>query len=238
MVIKATPTTLIAKNPSPVIQSGPASLAAQHSKKQIYPNSCGAASLLCVAKELGIHKLPVFSGSVSELIGIDTLEVDDRCETDIYAITSASSTYRHQQSDMTQAGYSMPDSIVMAGRLLGLHMSIEEDPGLFSKALTWIYPKTRQKMSDMGCPITIGCRKIESHQIKIEAMAASILGVPAGLHWVVHRNDGSYMDPATGKNHKNFDELNAGAKRDINQIVGYYKTGIAIIATGQLPAAR
>ena len=231
MHIEKTPTALSAQKRSVFIPTDVTPLAVQHSKKQIYPKSCGATSLLCAAKELGVHTLPVFPGSLSHTLGIDTLEMDNRCETDIYMITSASTTHRHQQSDMAQAGYSMPENMVLAGRMLGLHMAIEEDPGVFSTALTWLYPQTRQKMSDMGCPIDAGCRQLKSNQIKIEAMAASILGIPAALHWVVHRNDGSYMDPATGRNHKNFNELNAGIKRDIHQVVGYYKTGIAIIAT-------
>lgn len=206
------------------------------SKKQIYPNSCGAVSLLCVAKELGVKTLPPYPGSLSEQLGLDSLEMDNRCESDIYTITSGASTHRHQQHNLMLAGYSMPEHIVTAGRLLGLKMTVEEDPGVFSRLLAWLYPEIKQTLSGIGCPLVKGPEKIEDYQRKIEVMAVSLVGVPSGLHWVVHRNDGSYMDPATGENYNNFDQLNAGAKRSVSQMLGYYQTGISIVATAHLQA--
>ncbi|MHC8397951.1 hypothetical protein ACYZTX_00155 [Pseudomonas sp. MDT1-17] len=196
-------------------------------KKQIFQSSCGAVSLLCAAKELGVEKIPVFSGSMSEQLGCDTLELDERCERDLYSITSGSTTQR-QQSD---AGYSMPDGIVTAGRLLGLKMSVEEIPSVFSKALNWFYPEAKSRLAGIGCAIAHGPQRFEGGQIKIVAMAVIDVALPVGLHWVVKRSDGTYMDPFSGENYNSFSALNKGAKQIGNPRERYYKTGISIIAS-------
>ena len=204
----------------------------QHlARQQFYRTGCGAVSLLCAAKELGVTHLPAYRGSISEQQGINTLELNRRCEADLLKITSGSTTHRKQQSDLNLVGFTMPDGIVTAARLLGLDASAEENPGIFEKALNWIYPDAKMKLSGMGCPVDRGPVTIEPNQIKIEALALSIAGIPASLHWVVHRSDGSYMNPDSGTNHKDFEQLNADAKRDIRKMLGYYKTGISIIVS-------
>ena len=219
--------------PIPPVSSrqGAPALGRHLAKKQVFPNSCGAASLLCAAKELGVNKMVAYTGSMSAQIGVDTLELDCRCESDLYKITSGSTTQRQGQSSLHKAGYSMPDNIIIAGRLLGLTMRAEKDPGLLSAALAWIYPDMEKRLSEIGCPLEGKIRPANANEIRIEAMAVSLMGIPVGLHWVVHRYDGSYMDPATGKNQKDFLELNEGAKREVIRLVGYYQTGISIVAT-------
>ncbi|MBD8150582.1 hypothetical protein IFT37_13600 [Pseudomonas fluorescens] len=199
-------------------------------KKQVFPNSCGAAALLCAAKELGINKIPVLSGSMSEHLGVDTLELDNRCESDLYRITSGCTTVRQGQSNLQQAGYSMPDNIVIAGRLLGLDMRMEKSPGLFSTGLNWLYPEIENNLKGIGCPIDLPGPALGSNEVKLEAMAVSCIGLPIGLHWVVSRADGSYMDPATGENQKNFSALNAGVKQAASRVLGYSPSGISIVA--------
>ncbi|AZE96539.1 Invasion plasmid antigen J [Pseudomonas orientalis] len=199
-------------------------------KKQVFPNSCGAAALLCAAKELGVNKIPVLSGSMSEHLGVDTLELDNRCESDLYRITSGCTTVRQGQSNLQQAGYSMPDNIVIAGRLLGLDMRVEKSPGLFATGLNWLYPKIENNLKGIGCPIDLPGPALGSHEVKLEAMAVSCIGLPIGLHWVVSRVDGSYMDPATGENQKNFAALNAGVKQAASRVLGYSPSGISIVA--------
>jgi hypothetical protein len=203
-------------------------------KKQAFANSCGAASLLCVAKELGIEKIPVLAGSMSEQVGCDTLELDNRCESDIYTITSGNDTQRRHCGNLMDAGYSMPDGIVTAGRLLGLEMKVVEIPNIFSKALSWFYPDAKSRLSGIGCAVVNGPNELAAGQARIEAMAVTLVGLPVGLHWVVQRSDGSYMDPATGKNHKGFSELNAGAKQAGHGVLGYCQTGISIIVSKAL----
>lgn len=203
-------------------------------KRQAFPNSCGAAALLCAAKELGVRRMPTYPGSMSEQLGVDTLELDNRCESDIYRITSGSTTVKHGQANLQKAGYSMPDNIVIAGRMLGLTMRVEKDQRLLASALNGLYPEIEAKLKGIGCPIERPLHAPHASEIRIEAMAVSFIGVPVGLHWVVHRSDGSYMDPGTGENHLDFSALNKGAKRAVSRTVGYYKSGIAIVATHEL----
>ncbi|WP_206429726.1 hypothetical protein [Pseudomonas chlororaphis] len=159
------------------------------------------------------------------------MELDNRCERDIYTITSGNSTQRIHHDNLMDAGYSMPDGIVTAGRLLGLKMTVEENPNIFSKALSWFYPEAKSRLSGMGCAVVHGPNALEPGQAKIEAMVVTFVGLPVGLHWVVQRSDGSYMDPATGKNHKVFSELNASAKQARHGVLGYRQTRISIIAS-------
>ena len=199
-------------------------------KRQIYPNSCGAAALLCVAKELGVRTMPMYSGSMSEQLGVDTLELDNRCESDLYKITSGSTTHRKGETNLNKAGYSMPDTIVIAGRLLGLTMRVEKDQRLLAKALNSLYPKIEAELKAMGCPVVPPLHPLKTNELRLEALAVSVVGIPIGLHWVVLRPDGSYMDPATGQNHMDFSALNKGSK-DVHRTLGYYRSGISIVAT-------
>ncbi len=200
-------------------------------KRQIYPNSCGAAALLCAAKELGVCQMPMYSGSMSAQLGVDTLELDNRCETDLYKITSGSTTYRKGETNLNKAGYSMPDNIVIAGRLLGLTMRVEKDQRLLAKALNSLYPKIESELMAMGCPVVPPLHPLRLNELKLEALAVSVVGLPFGLHWVVLRPDGSYMDPGTGTNYMDFSALNKGAKQTVSRVVGYYHSGISIVAT-------
>lgn len=200
-------------------------------KRQIYPNSCGAAALLCAAKELGISQMPMYSGSMSEQLGVDTLELDNRCESDLYKITSGSTTHRKGETNLNKAGYSMPDNIVIAGRLLGLTMRVEKDQRLLAKALNSLYPKIEAELKAMGCPVVPPLHPLRLNELRLEALAVSVIGVPIGLHWVVLRPDGSYMDPGTGANYTDFSALNSGAKQAVSRTVGYYRSGISIVAT-------
>ncbi|WP_144410208.1 hypothetical protein [Chromobacterium vaccinii] len=192
----------------------------------MYTNSCGAVALLCTAKELGVTSIPLLKGSTSEKFNIDTLEVGARCEGDIYAMTS-----KADPNNLATAGYSMPDGIVTAGRLLGLEMRVVEEAGFFSSALSWIYPDARKGLEGMNCPIENEAPQPAEGQVKIEALAVSVVGVPVGLHWVLSRNDGSYMDPANGVNSANFSDMVSHMKAASTRFASYSPTGISIIAT-------
>ncbi|EPB3261834.1 hypothetical protein ACRFOT_004911 [Salmonella enterica] len=195
-------------------------------RKQLFPNSCGACSLLVAAKELGVEKMPVLSGLYSELNG-GALELTNECESDLYRITSGSTSYRSQSSNLMDAGYSMPQGIITACRLLGIDCEVTENNQVFSTLLSWFYPEVKNQCEGMGCPVR-NENQSDVGQLKLKAMAVSIVGIPAGLHWVVSRPDGSYMDPAIGKNADNFFHLDKNAKSEY-AFVGYYDTGISII---------
>lgn len=198
-------------------------------KKQNYDNSCGAASLLCAAKELGIEKMPMLEGSLSKMSGVDTLELDNRCETDIYRITSDSTSQNKMQHDLRYASYSLPQHLVHAGRILGLNAVVRETPGVFSTVLNWAYPTVRRDLDSMGATVESSTQGLGRGEVALKALAVTIAGVPVGLHWVVSRPDGSYMDPGVGKNAEDFSELIGNAKTATSRIISYIDTGISVV---------
>ena len=200
-------------------------------RKQIFANSCGAASLLCAAKELGIDKMPVFKDSLSDITGIDSLELTNNCESDLYQITSRNYNPLMHHTNVSDSGYSMPEDIVIAARIIGLDTYAIENNTFFSKALSFIYPEVKEKLSSIGCELRQSDTPLNPNQRKLEAVAVSIAGVPAGLHWVLCRPDNSYMDPGTGGNSPDFSGMQAEMKKSNNKFYGYYKTGISVVLT-------
>lgn len=196
------------------------------SKKQIHPNSCGACSLLVVAKELGVKEIPSLPGFKTSITG-EGLELTNTCEEDIYLITSASTSHRTQQSQLEKAGYSMPQGIITAARLLDLEVKVTKNNSTISKILPYIYPQVERECEGIGSRVQQESTK-DKNSYRLLAVAVSLVGVPAGLHWIVSRPDGSYMDPGVGKNASSFEELNDNAK-GVNRFAGYYETGISIV---------
>ncbi|MEG0281449.1 MAG: hypothetical protein RR510_17245 [Morganella sp. (in: enterobacteria)] len=207
-------------------------------KKQGVANSCGAASLLCAAIELGVNKMPVFKGSLSDITGNDALELNNICESDLYQLTCSNHNPLTHSSDISQAGYSMPENIVTAARICGLNTHVVEDNIFFSKALSFIYPHVKEVLNGIGCEIRHADIPLNLNQRKLEAVAVSFAGIPVGLHWVLCRPDGSYMDPGTGKNSPDFAGAEIEMKQYNSKFCGYYKTGISVILTSpeKMPA--
>ncbi|WP_275655456.1 hypothetical protein [Salmonella bongori] len=195
-------------------------------KKQLFANSCGACALLVAAKELGVDNIPMLPGLYSELTG-GRLELTNECESDLYRITSGSTLYRLQCSDLSNAGYSMPQGIALACRMLGIDCYISENKSVFSKSLSWLYPEVKKQCEGMGVQVREEMQE-DTERFRLKAMAVSIVGIPVGLHWVLCRPDGSFMDPGVGKNSLNFNELVRNARKDVG-VCGYYDTGISII---------
>ncbi|CAN7340557.1 hypothetical protein LJR230_001803 [Trinickia sp. LjRoot230] len=204
------------------------SAATRAERKQIFQNSCGAASLLCVAKELGIEKIPAYQGSLSELGG-GNLELNHESEQDLFTITSGMTTQRRQSRSIQEAGYSLPQHLLFAGRLLGLEMEIHEQPGPLSSALNWLYPNVKKELPP-GTVVKPDAPELRHGEAELKALAVTIAKVPIGLHWVMHRADGSYMDPATGKTAENFDEMQRNMRAESAWFAGYQDTGISIVA--------
>lgn len=202
-------------------------------RKQMYDNSCGAASLLCAAKELGVDKIPQYKGAMSEMTRKSSLDLDNRCERDLYLITSGNYNPRIHKDNIADAGYSMPDKIVMATRLLGLNAYVVEESNIFSQVISFIYPDARDLLIGMGCNIVHQRDVLSSNQRVLEAVAVSFIGVPVGLHWVLCRPDGSYMDPAVGENYSCFSTMELGARRSNSNFIGYTKIGISIVITNE-----
>ncbi len=223
----------LTQHPTPHTSSSqPPSTQRRHlARKQKYPNSCGAAVLLCAAMELGVRKMPLFSGSLSSQKGVDTLELNSRCESDLYMITSNSLEKKPGSSSLRKAGYSMPDNMVLAGRLLGLSIRVEKDQSLLAMALQALYSRIEVELTAMGCPVVPPLHALRFNELRLEALATSVAGIPIRLHWVLHRPDGSYMNPGTGENYLDFSALEKGVKRAANRAVGYYRSGISIVVS-------
>lgn len=197
-------------------------------KKQGMANSCGAASLLCAAIELGVDKMPVFT---SDTARNDSLKLNNICESGLYQMTCGNHNPLKHCTDLSQAGYSMPENIVTAARILGLETYVVEDNSFFSKALSFIYPHVKEMLGGIGCEIIQTDNPLSENQRKLEAVAVSVAGIPVGLHWVMCRPDGSYMDPGTGKNSPDFAGTEENMKQYNYRFCGYYKTGISVILT-------
>ncbi|MYM60568.1 hypothetical protein GTG28_15150 [Vibrio sp. OCN044] len=195
-------------------------------RKQIHTKSCGACSLLVAAKELGVEEMPGIPNMKTTITG-EKLSLSNTCEEDIYTITSGSTSYRTQQKELSNAGYSMPQGIVTASRLLGLDARVTQNGSIFTTILSYFYPQVEQECRGMNAEVQQET-PADAAAYRMRAVAVSLVGVPAGLHWVIMRPDGSYMDPGTGMNAANFEELNANAKNTI-RVLGYYDTGISVV---------
>ncbi len=84
------------------------------SRRQIFENSCGAASLLVIAKELGVEKMPAFRGALSSA-GDGKLALNSASEHDLFMITSGMTTHRRHANSVFNAGYSMRPLAVTIG---------------------------------------------------------------------------------------------------------------------------
>jgi cysteine protease IpaJ len=208
--------------------------------EQTYPNSCGAASLLVIACALGINEIPPFAGSRSERANVNTLKLNDRCEADIYRITSDCDS--SDEDVLERAGYSLPHNIVKAGKLLGLTSEVYEDSSYLSSAISWFYSAERDLLLDEGIPIKKSAVHLGEDQFEMKALAITFLGAPVGLHWVVALPDGTFMDPREGKCFDSFIGLQSSAGKSIletrgvpfgvfleNTVMSYLDTGISLV---------
>jgi cysteine protease IpaJ len=150
---------------------------------QGYAYSCGAACLLCAAVELGVVTFP--DGS--------PLIVNVNNENRIYAQVGEGAP----GTGLADRGYSMPARIAAMARSLGLGAEIYMRPGAYATMLSTFYSSAVTQAQQAGftiidqpTPPTIGDGY---RDIKVMAVMKVV-----GLHYVLQRPDGSYMDPADG----------------------------------------
>lgn len=227
----------VADNPTGATSSGEQVRPIRLAYEQRYPNSCGAAALLCIAKELGVARMSAYKGVDDKLSG-GRLQLDQACERGIYWITSGMAERGGRMADVEGAGYSMPHDLLLAGKLLGLDMDVYEAPGILSKVLDLGYSDIRKELSSRT-EIKRCASKLQKDEAELKLLVAwSTSASPVGLHWVVHRADGTYMDPATGENANSFRELQHNLRTQYGRSRGYVATGISIVARKQnLPQA-
>ena len=178
--------------------------------------SCGAACLLVAARELGVTAFTIPSQQVSAAISTAqrTLTFGTDVEADIEkAIYNVTAQHRD--------GYSMPAHISKCARFMGLNPTVYMSGCLIPPALTWLYPDASGQCAIEGVPIvTSGAGTLTTTQRQLCAV-----GFIGGLHWVLYRPDGTYMDPASGENFNYFVSLGQGP----GYLIKYFDTGISIV---------
>jgi cysteine protease IpaJ len=189
--------------------------------RQMFGNSCGASALLCAAGEVGIAQLPDIPGSFCTG---QALASTGACESALYQLTcGGTSGVGAHTADLANAGYSMPHSIVLAARLLGLTAEIFIDPGMFSGALVYAYSDCFAKCSGSG----IALHRRARPELNANQRSLNIVGVMkvAGLHYVMERPqaDLRFMDPADGRDYPSFELMNNSWSKC------YADTGICIV---------
>ncbi|MHC6226196.1 hypothetical protein ACYU03_15730 [Pseudomonas sp. X10] len=192
-------------------------------KKQDFAFSCGAASLLCAAMELGVDRLPETG---SRCTG-QALQANYFCEAALYQITSGSVTGgRVTQTDLTKLGYSFPHNVAIAARELGLDVKIYMS-GMIASALSTFYPDAEAKCVRAGFAI-LHCEPPALAANRRALKIVMTFGI--GLHYVMQRPDGTFMDPGDGNDFSDFKKMNTWSKL-------YNDTGITLVLERPVPAA-
>ncbi|MFJ4153303.1 hypothetical protein ACIPZF_00620 [Pseudomonas sp. NPDC089752] len=191
-------------------------------KQQQFNNSCGAASLLCAAVELQARQLPNVGGSNRG----QPLAVTPTCEAALYEITSGALTGGHVKPIIHGAlGYSLPHNLAIAARELGLDVAIYIH-GRLSSMISTFYPDAEPNCIRAG--FTVNHREAPSLAHNQRALKVMISG-GVGLHYVMKRSDGTYMDPADGNDFTSFNHMNSWSKM-------YKFTGITLVLSSPLGA--
>jgi hypothetical protein len=152
--------------------------------EQAEPMSCGAASLMVAAAELGVEGDVGISDRTET-----TFEVSAFMEGLIYDVTSS-------HADELESP-SMPDGIAVAAQRLGLEVSVSMSGCLVPRYLSRQYPNVERRLGELGVTVSRGTPTLDAD----ERMLVLVHAISVGLHYVLYRPDRSYMDPATGRNH-------------------------------------
>lgn len=181
--------------------------------KQSYDNSCGAACLTCAAKELGIDDFP----DVRPWNG-EQFIVSPHCERLLYQYTGTGDP----GVDIKNRGYSMPAKLATIGRELGLkNPTIYMQENFYGTALTVWYKSALAEARGAGIPVVLGpMPALADYQRALKVMAVMKV---CGLHYVMQRPDGSFMDPGDGQNFDSFEAMNS------SWLKCYADTGIALV---------
>lgn len=204
--------------------------------QQTFTNSCGAASLMCAASELGVDHLPKRglwstreagtpitgnNAAVYEaLLGWDSkpyqnalVSGQSKVEKAIYAVTSG---------DM--ASYSLPSRVIAAAKLMGLDVRMYAASGTYKSLLQWLYKDQLQACEDQGITIS---HTASPGPTGAERELVIVSTFKIGLHYVLRRplngqSPFEYMDPADGGEYRDFESMNSWSKC-------YERTGISFI---------
>lgn len=175
--------------------------------QQTFPQSCGAATLMCAALELGINELP--ANNINFLwAGPRRLKKGPtkEAEIQIYSVTSGENKIPTMVS-----GYSLPSKLALAADILDLEMTVHLPPSVTSTILTTLYPSEIVDARNAGVNIVRSIPpRLILDQVRLRILrvgGAGFFNIASGLHYVLERRNGSVMDPALGQNYANLDEL-------------------------------
>src|SRR5262245_59926223 len=116
----------------------------------------------------------------------------------------------------------MPAKLGLVARTLGLNNpTVYMRQGFYATMLSKFYTSALQDARDSGLPLVEReMPALKQYQRALKVMAVMKI---AGLHYVMQRPDGSYMDPGDGENHDSFAALNN------SWLKSYADTGIALV---------
>ncbi len=176
---------------------------ATHQQSQQY--SCGAATLLCAASELGVAQIPAGPLWASGC----ALAVNDTCELKLYQVTSPASHY------------SMPSGIVRCARGLGLK----------AKALaynTWtVWGLKKSFKAEIADLKSLAALQEDRHSKSVfkpnnNQRELKILfdRDTKALHYVMVRPNGTVMEPGAGRDYSTIAEVKTA--------LGMHGTGLSV----------
>ena len=197
------------------------------SYRQTFPNSCGAASLMCAAIEIGVPAIPANPAIHPLWVGGHLMPAlgDRPSEIMIYAVTSGV-----PGAPNNDTGYSLPSKIGKAARALGLSTIAFVPKSITGAILLFLYGNEVLDAQSVGmlvtrkeAPLPVGNQRL----LKILRVGDAAGWLPAtGLHYVMMRPDMSIMDPAVGQDFPNLD-MAIQAHRANGTF--YQDTGLAIL---------
>lgn len=203
--------------------------------RQLLPASCGAASLMCAALELGTQWIEAQPNWGPLWQQRARLACDGPTEMRLYAVTSGNGGGGPHPG----CGYSMPSYIYETALALGLDASAFVDTSAVGTALRWFYNTELQRAQSLGMLVhDQPPRKPTQNErlLRVVRNGPDSWYKPAiALHWIMERPDGSVMEPAgfsggsgpgQGWNVQSLEILLAARK---TQGVAYFDTGIGIM---------
>lgn len=197
------------------------------SYRQSFNNSCGAASLMCAALELGVNTIPNKPAVHPLWTGSHTIHErgDLTSEARIYAVTSGS-----PGAPSNQSGYSLPSRIGFTAKELGLTTIAFVPRSIVGNLLLFLYGSEKIDAERVGMLLKReAAPRLADRQRLLRILRvgeASSWRPSTGLHYVMERPEGSIMDPAVGQNFPNLDMAIAAHRTNG---VSYQDTGLAIL---------
>lgn len=195
--------------------------------KQTFPNSCGAASLMCAAIENGVLNIPANEALHPLWVGEHAINPrgDRHSEVMIYAVTCGAIG-----APTNNSGYSLPSKIAAAAKALGLTTIAFVPQTVTGNLLLALYNTEQVDALQIGMLLKRNAAPLPEHNqrlLKILRVGSATSWLPAtGLHYVMQRPDLSIMDPAVGQN---FPDLTLAIQAHQANGIFYEDTGLAIL---------